>query len=133
MPTTLFDLAPEQFSGIAGTAQTATAFLDIAKFGTLVSGNKFSLSDLREGKTDVFINVPLESLLATPAIGKIIMAAFLNSLMQADGNYKKRTMVLVDEAFQLGKGFGPIIKARDIGRKYGISLALLYQIGRPAC
>ncbi len=127
LATTLFDLAPEQFSGIAGTAQTATAFLDIAKFGTLVSGNKFSLSELREGKTDVFINVPLESLLATPAIGKIIMAAFLNSLMQADGHYKKRTMVLVDEAYQLGKGFGPILKARDVGRKYGISLALLYQ------
>ena len=127
LATTLFDLAPEQFSGIAGTAQTATAFLDIAKFGKLVSGNSFSLSELAKGKTDVFINVPLESLLATPAIGKIIMAAFLNSLMQADEHYKKRTMVLVDEAFQLGKGFQPILKARDVGRKYGISLALLYQ------
>ena len=124
---TLFDLAAEQFSGIAGTAQTATAFLDIAKFGELVSGNKFSLRELAKGKTDIFINVPLESLLATPAIGKIIMAAFLNSLMQSDGNYEKRTMVLIDEAFQLGKGFQPILKARDVGRKYGMSLALLYQ------
>jgi len=35
--------------------------------------------------------------------------------------------VLIDEAFQLGRGFQPILKARDVGRKYGICLALLYQ------
>ncbi|PHZ86759.1 type IV secretory system conjugative DNA transfer family protein [Paremcibacter congregatus] len=127
MASTLYDLAPDQFSGIVGQAQTATAFLDIAKFGALVSGTSFSLDELVKGETDIFINVPLESLLATPAIGKIIMAAFLNGIMKADGRYSKRVMVLVDEAFQLGKGFQPLLKARDVGRKYGISLALLYQ------
>ena len=127
LAATLHDLAADQFSGIIGQAQTATAFLDIAKFGQMVSGNSFSLDDVVRGDTDIFINVPLESLLATPAIGKIIMAAFLNGIMKADGAYAKRVMVLVDEAFQLGKGFQPILKARDVGRKYGISLALLYQ------
>ena len=127
LASTLYDLAPDQFSGIVGQAQTATAFLDIAKFGKLVSGNSFSLDEITQGTTDVFINVPLESLLATPAIGKIIMAAFLNGMMKADGKHKKRVMVLVDEAFQLGKAFQPILKARDVGRKYGLSLALLYQ------
>lgn len=127
LAATLYDLAPEQFSGIAGQAQTATQFLDIQKFGALVSGSSFSVSDIARGDTDIFINVPLESLLATPAIGKIIMAALLNGMMKADGVYEKRVLVLVDEAYQLGKSFDPITKVRDVGRKYGLSLALLYQ------
>lgn len=127
LASTLHALADEQFSGISGQAQTATAWLEVSKFGKLVSGSSFSLDDIVAGTTDIYINIPLESLISTPAIGKIIMAAFMNRLMQADGHHAKRTLFLIDEAFQLGKDFVPILKARDVGRKYGMSLALIYQ------
>lgn len=127
LASTLHALADEQFSGISGQAQTATAWLEVSKFGKLVSGSSFSLDDIVAGTTDIYINIPLESLVSTPAIGKIIMAAFMNRLMQADGGHAKRTLFLIDEAFQLGKDFVPILKARDVGRKYGMSLALIYQ------
>lgn len=127
LASTLYGLADEQFSGIAGQAQTATAWLEVSKFGKLVSGDGFSLGEVIDGTLDVYINIPLESLISTPAIGKIVMAAFMNRMMQADGTYAKRTLFLIDEAFQLGKDFTPLIKARDVGRKYGMTLALIYQ------
>lgn len=127
LASTLYGLADEQFSGVSGQAQTATAWLEVSKFGKLVSGDGFSLDEVVAGKTDIYINIPLESLISTPAIGKIVLAAFMNRMMQADGNYAKRTLFLIDEAFQLGKDFMPITKARDVGRKYGMTLALLYQ------
>lgn len=127
LASTLYGLADEQFSGICGQAQTATAWLEVSKFGKLVSGDGFSLDEITGGTLDVYINIPLESLISTPAIGKIVMAAFMNHMMQADGGHAKRTLFLIDEAFQLGKDFMPILKARDVGRKYGMTLALLYQ------
>jgi type IV secretion system protein VirD4 len=74
----------------------------------------------------VFVQVPLKTLQATPALGRVIIGALLNAAYEADGRISGRILFLLDEVARLGY-MGVLEQARDAGRKYGITLLLLYQ------
>ena len=93
---------------------------------TLVSGDSFRTRDLAEGRLTVFVQVPLKTLQATPALGRVIVGALLNAAYEADGQVRGRILFLLDEVARLGY-MGVLEQARDAGRKYGITLLLLYQ------
>ncbi|WP_299682548.1 type IV secretory system conjugative DNA transfer family protein [uncultured Roseobacter sp.] len=114
------------FSGVYANAAKETQWLSFERFGQLVSGNHFTSASLREGKTDVFINLDLKTLQTHPGFGRVIVGALLNSLYEADGEVKDRTLFLLDEAFLIGR-MGILQTARDAGRKYGITLLMIYQ------
>ena len=59
-------------------------------------------------------------------VGRCIIGALLNAAYEANGAVNGRILFLLDEAFRLGR-MDIIEIARDAGRKYGISLQLLYQ------
>jgi type IV secretion system protein VirD4 len=74
----------------------------------------------------VFLKMPLKVLETTPGISRTIIGVLLNAAYEADGNVSGRILYLLDEAKQLG--YMKILEtARDAGRKYGITLQLLYQ------
>jgi type IV secretion system protein VirD4 len=114
------------FSGVYANAAKETQWLSFERFGRLVSGNHFHSSVLRDGNADIFINLDLKTLQTHPGLGRVIVGALLNSLYEADGKVKDRTLFLLDEAFLIGK-MGIIQTARDAGRKYGITLLMIYQ------
>jgi type IV secretion system protein VirD4 len=120
-------MADEQWSGVAGTAQTATQWLSAPSLAGLVSTPSFDLRELAGGNVDVFVQVPLRTLMATPAVARVIVGALLNAVYEAEAPApRKRVLFLLDEAFQLGP-MKILEQARDTGRKYGINLVLLYQ------
>ncbi len=123
---TLKGLVAETFSGIYGNANTDTRWLSTTAYADLVSGNSFQARDLATGQLTVFVQVPLKTLQATPALGRVIIGALLNAAYEADGQVRGRILFLLDEVARLGP-MGVLEQARDAGRKYGITLLLLYQ------
>jgi type IV secretion system protein VirD4 len=122
----LCKLVDETFSGIFANAAEDTAWLTTRAYADLVSGSAFKAADIVRGDTDVFIALPLKALEATPAIGRCIVGALLNAVYEANGNLDGRVLFLHDEAATLGNR-RDINVARVAGRKFGITLHLLYQ------
>lgn len=123
---TLEGVVAETFSGIYSNATKDTRWLSTAAYADLVSGDSFRTRDLVDGRLTVFVQVPLKSLQATPALGRVIVGALLNAAYEADGRVRGRILFLLDEVARLGY-MGVLEQARDAGRKYGITLLLLYQ------
>ncbi len=124
---TLKGAVKDTFSGIYQNADEDTAWLSTAAYAGLVSGNSFKTRDLTRGKLTVFVQIPLHVLQTTPALGRVAIGALLNAVYDADGALEGgRVLFLLDEVARLG--YMNIIEvARDAGRKYGITLMLLYQ------
>ena len=128
---TLKGLVKETFSGVYANANKDTRWLSTPAYADLVSGGgdgagAFRTCDLRDGKLTVFIQIPLNALQATPALGRVIVGALLNAAYEADGRVQGRILFLLDEVARLGY-MQVLEQARDAGRKYGITLLLLYQ------
>jgi type IV secretion system protein VirD4 len=122
----LMEVVDETFSGIVASANEGTAWLSVPAYASLVCGNSFQTAEIATGKLTVFIQCPLKALLVTPAVARVITGALLNALYEADGNVTGRVLFLLDEAYLLGP-MKVLLQARDAGRKYGITLQLLYQ------
>jgi type IV secretion system protein VirD4 len=123
---TLMGLVEETFSGVYANADESTSWLANPAFASVVSGDTFRSRDLLDGNVSVFLEIPLAALQSTPAIGRVVIGALLNVAYEADGRVKGRILYLLDEAARLGP-MKILETARDAGRKYGITLQLLYQ------
>ncbi len=123
---TLMGLVAETFSGVYANADESTSWLANPAFASIVSGDTFKSRDLLSGKMSVFLQIPLAALQSTPAIGRVVIGALLNAAYEADGKVKGRILYLLDEAARLGP-MKILETARDAGRKYGITLQLIYQ------
>lgn len=123
---TLMGLVDETFSGVYANADESTSWLANPAFASIVSGATFKTTDLLGGKLSVFLQIPLAALQSTPAIGRVVIGALLNAAYEADGQVTGRILYLLDEAARLGP-MKILETARDAGRKYGITLQLLYQ------
>ena len=120
-------LVAETFSGVYGNMSEQTEWLANPAYAALVSGSGFRTSELIAGKIDLFINIPMKALEGTPALARVIVGALLNAVYEADGTLPGgRVVFLLDEVARLGY-MTSLARARDAGRKYGISLVLLYQ------
>ena len=123
---TLMGLVEETFSGVYANADESTSWLANPAFASVVSGDTFRSRDLLDGNVSVFLEIPLAALQSTPAIARVVIGALLNAAYEADGRVKGRILYLLDEAARLGP-MKILETARDAGRKYGITLQLLYQ------
>ncbi|MDA8093270.1 MAG: type IV secretory system conjugative DNA transfer family protein [Betaproteobacteria bacterium] len=122
----LMQQVPETFAGIYGSADKDSAWLANKAFAALVSGNSFRSTALLRGDVSIFLKMPLEALDTTPALARTIIGALLNTAYQANGALEGRILYLLDEVARLG--YMRIIEtARDAGRKFGITMQLLYQ------
>ncbi|TVR95135.1 MAG: conjugal transfer protein TraG [Rhodospirillales bacterium] len=118
--------ADETFSGIYANATDLTRWLSTPGYARLVSGTAFATEELIRGNLDLFINIPLKVLDATPALARVIVGALLNAVYEAEGRVPHRFVFLLDEAARL-RYMALLETARDAGRKYGITMVLLYQ------
>lgn len=120
------NMTPETFSGVYTSAAKETHWLSYENYAALVSGDTFSTDDLAAGNTDIFINLDLKTLENHPGLARVIIGALMNAIYNRNGKIEGRTLFLLDEVARLG--FMRILEtARDAGRKYGITLVLLFQ------
>ncbi|WP_095204597.1 type IV secretory system conjugative DNA transfer family protein [Mesorhizobium carmichaelinearum] len=123
----LMGLVAETFSGVYGNMSEQTEWLANPAYARLVSGNSFATADLVAGNLDLFVNIPMKVLESTPALARVVVGALLNAVYEADGSLPGgRIVFLLDEVARLGY-MNSLARARDAGRKYGITLVMLYQ------
>lgn len=120
------NMTPETFSGVYANAVKETHWLSYPNYAALVSGSSFSTDDLASGAVDVFINLDLKTLETHSGLARVIIGSFLNAIYNRDGAVKGSALFLLDEVARLG--YMRILEtARDAGRKYGITLTMIYQ------
>lgn len=120
------NMTEQTFSGVYATATKETHWLSYDNYAALVSGNTFKTEDIAKGDLTVFINIDLSTLENHPGMARVIIGAFLKALYNRNGDVNERALFLLDEAARLG--YMRIIEtARDAGRKYGITLLMLFQ------
>ncbi len=120
------NMTPETFSGVYANAIKETHWLSYANYGALVSGSNFTTDALAEGHTDVFIAIDLKTLETHAGLARVIIGALLNAIYNRSGAMEGRALFLLDEVARLG--YMRILEtARDAGRKYGITLTMIYQ------
>ena len=120
------NMTPETFSGVYANAVKETHWLSYANYAALVSGKSFVTEDLAGGGTDIFINLDLKTLETQAGLARVIIGPFMNAIYNRNGEVTGRALFLLDEVARLG--FMRILEtARDAGRKYGITLLLLFQ------
>ena len=120
------NMTPETFSGVYANAVKETHWLSYANYAALVSGKSFVTEDLAGGGTDIFINLDLKTLETQAGLARVIIGAFMNAIYNRNGEVTGRALFLLDEVARLG--FMRILEtARDAGRKYGITLLMLFQ------
>ncbi|EUB98289.1 Ti-type conjugative transfer system protein TraG [Rhizobium sp. CF080] len=120
------NMTPETFSGVYANAIKETHWLSYANYAALVSGSGFTTEDVADGQTDVFINLDLKALETHPGLARVIIGSLLNAIYNRDGTMNGRALFLLDEVARLG--YMRILEtARDAGRKYGITLTMIYQ------
>ncbi len=120
------NMTEQTFSGVYSTASKDTQWLSLDNYAALVCGNTFRPSDLIGGKKDVFLNIPASILRSYPGIGRVIVGSLINAMIEADGAFQRRALFMLDEVDLLGY-MRVLEEARDRGRKYGVSMMLLYQ------
>lgn len=119
-------MTPETFSGVYANAVKETHWLSYRNYAALVSGSSFATDAITGGKTDIFVNLDLKTLEAHPGLARTIIGALANAIYNRNGDMNGRTLFLLDEVARLG--YLRILEtARDAGRKYGISLVLMFQ------
>lgn len=120
------NMTPETFSGVYANAVKETHWLSYPNYAGLVSGNSFSTDDLANGETDIFIALDLKVLEAHPGLARVVIGSLLNAIYNRNGAVRDRTLFLLDEVARLG--YLRILEtARDAGRKYGITLTMIFQ------
>jgi type IV secretion system protein VirD4 len=120
------NMTPETFSGVYANAVKETHWLSYPNYAALVSGDSFSTDDLADGSTDLFIALDLKVLEAHPGLARVVIGSLLNAIYSRNGKVKGRTLFLLDEVARLG--YLRILEtARDAGRKYGITLTMIFQ------
>ena len=120
------NMTPETFSGVYANAIKETHWLSYQNYAAVVSGSTFRTDDIASGKTDVFINIDLKTLETHAGLARVVIGSFLNAIYNRDGAMDGRALFLLDEIARLG--YMRILEtARDAGRKYGITLTMIYQ------
>ena len=109
--------AAETFSGIYANAFAATEWLSVGAYADLVSGNAMRTSDILDRSTVVFVQLPLRTLITTPAVGRAVMGALFNAMFHADGAVGDRILFVLDEAWVLGR-LKEIMLCYTTARKY---------------
>lgn len=122
----LMDLVDETWSGVHSSADDMTEWLTNEAAAAIVSGSTFKSADLLNGKTTVFLSLTLNALKTMPGLARAVIGALTNSAYEANGAVSGRILFLLDEVARLGR-IGILETARDAGRKFGITLQLLYQ------
>jgi len=120
------NMTEQTFSGVYSTASKDTQWLSLDNYAALVCGSTFRSAEIAEGKKDVFLNIPASILRSYPGIGRVIIGSLINAMTEADGAFQRRALFVLDEVDLLGY-MRVLEEARDRGRKYGISMMLMYQ------
>ncbi len=120
-------MEPKQWSSIAATVSGCARWLSKAPLVEMVCGNDFSLLEFAAGGLDVFIQLKGDTLKENKGLVRLLIGTMFKVMLERDGKSPKIPVLFVLDEVDLLGYMSALEEARDRGRKYGISLMLLYQ------
>lgn len=126
------------FPNLTSSCQKAIWWLGVDAVADMVTGNAkadaeregqvFDATDIIDGKTSIYVNLPLKTLTSMPGVARLIVGSFLNGIINSNPSQRRgTTLFLIDEMQALGN-FDILHKtALSQGRGYGISLCGIIQ------
>lgn len=119
--------AENMWAGIYADITTATHWLTVEPLAELVSGDTMKVSDITQGNVAVFIQVPLSALGSHARAATVLLGAFFDALIEADGEVPAdRVHFEIEEAKLFGR-MPELAHLRNYGRKYRASIHVLLQ------
>ena len=76
---------------------------------------------------DIFLTIPPDKLASHAGLLRLIVGTLLVTIMRRQEIPEQRTLMLVDEAAQLGRELGPSPTASTLTRGYGLQLVTAWQ------
>lgn len=122
----LYGMVDETFDGISSNAQEATAWLSVRPYADMVSGGTYDPSELCNGKTTIYCQIPLKALQENPEVARTVVGAHMGAIFEAEGEVDGRVLFELDEAVLLGAD-NMLRIGRSQGRKYRLILCPYYQ------
>ncbi len=120
-------MAQDSWTGISAQVSTDTKWLTVESLAATVCSDHFSLKDLPKGETDVFLQFAGEVVKNNAGVIRVLVGSMFRAMLtQERPKGSKPVLFVLDEVDLLGY-MSALEEARDRGRKYGISLMLLYQ------
>lgn len=122
---TLMGLAEETFSGAYFNATTFVSWLFDDAVVSFLSGGDFEPAELLSERTTVFVQVPIPTLHASPAVVRVVLDAIAWAFVEADGDYARRCLLQTDETKRIGR-MNVLDLVLGTGRKYGLTLQMAW-------
>ncbi|MBN8929954.1 MAG: hypothetical protein BGO51_22030 [Rhodospirillales bacterium 69-11] len=114
----------ETWGNIQSSVLNHTAFLDSPGTRKLLAEHRFSMTELCDGDTSVFVCIPPHLLEENARLLRMLTNAALNAIFEGP-NPKPRTLFMLDEAYVIGNL--PILeKAMPTIRGYGAKVVSVY-------
>jgi type IV secretion system protein VirD4 len=120
-------MEPKQWSSIAATVSGCARWLSKAPLVEMVCGNDFSLDEFAVGGLDVFIQLKGDTLKENKGLVRLLIGTMFKVMLEREGKSPKVPVLFVLDEVDLLGYMSALEEARDRGRKYAISLMLLYQ------
>ncbi len=87
-----------------------------------------TLMDVRDGAPlDIFLTIPPEKVISHAGLLRLIVGTLTTTILRRTEMPEQRTLMIVDEAAQLGREFAPLLTASTLMRGYGLQLVTAWQ------
>ena len=130
----LFTKADREFSSVVSSLRTAMDFLKSPLMRRTLSGDGFDMADLPRGKISCFYGVSPGQQEICKGFSRLVTACMFNAFEESDFREDlstqvggPRSLLLIEEAGILGRGFTRLAEAAAILRGYGALLATVWQ------
>jgi type IV secretion system protein VirD4 len=122
---TLMDAPDKTFGSYVSGAQSDIRWLLNPAYAALVSRGDLRSDELGNGRTTVYVQIPMDTLKDTPEVARTIFNALFRGVYRLEGR-GGRVAFLLDEMHLLGR-MKALEIARDVGREFGIILVPMWQ------
>ena len=113
---------------VLSTARSFMRALNSSNVAACLQNPTIHLKDVMEGAPlDIFIVVPPDKVISHAGLLRVLVGTLLTTIMRRTEIPEQRTLMIVDEAAQLGKDFAPLLTATTLLRGYGLRLVTAWQ------
>ena len=113
---------------VLATARTFMRALNAPQVTACLENPTVHLKDVMDGAPlDIFLVLPPEKVISHAGLLRVIIGTLLITIMRRTVIPAHRTLMVIDEAAQLGKEFAPLLTASTLMRGYGLKLVTAWQ------
>ena len=113
---------------VLATARTFMRALNAPQVSACLENATIRLKDVMDGAPlDIFITIPPEKVISHAGLLRMIVGILLTTIMRRTEIPEHPTVMVIDEAAQLGREFAPLLTASTLMRGYGLQLVTAWQ------